>query len=97
MTGFMLKDGDLSMTNGEIDMVENDELTIQTIQYVLSTNKGEWIFNKNEGIDFGNILGKQRVKTTTTAESVFLTQYTQLRESTNILTEKLRKRLDGEQ
>ncbi len=97
MTGFMLKNGDLSITNGEIDMVENDELTIQTIQSVLSTNKGEWMFNADEGIDFDTILGKQRIKIKTPEDSFYLSQYTKLREDTNIMTEKLRKRLDGEQ
>lgn len=58
MKGFMLENGDLSITNGEIDIVEGAELTAQTIQQVLSTNKGEWFFNENEGIDFDVILGK---------------------------------------
>lgn len=58
MKGFKLTDGDLSFTNNEIDMVRDNELTAQTIQYVISTNKGEWLFNKDEGINFSNILGK---------------------------------------
>lgn len=96
MTGFMLKDGDLSITNNEIDIIEDDELTVQTIQCVLSTNKGEWIFDTDEGIDFNTILGKQRVKSDSVADSIYLKQYAALKNSTNNLTEKLRKRLDGE-
>ena len=56
--GFALKDGDLSITNNEIDMVDGNELTVQTITQVLSTNKGEWLFDEDEGIDFDVVLGK---------------------------------------
>ena len=96
MTGFMLKNGDLSITNHEIDMIEDDELTIQTIQFVLSTNKGEWMFDTDEGIDFSGILGKQKVKTAIPSDSFYFKQYATLKEDTNSLTERLRKRLDGE-
>lgn len=43
---------------GEIQMLSDEKLTRQTIQQVLNTNKGEWYFNKNEGITFDNLLGK---------------------------------------
>lgn len=59
MEGFMLKDGDLSITNDEIDMVNGNELTAQTIQSVISTNKGEWIFDTDEGVNFDTMLGKR--------------------------------------
>ena len=55
MNGLKLVGGDLELLNGEISMVDGDELKAQTIQQVLSTNKGEWMFDENEGIDFKNI------------------------------------------
>ena len=58
MKGLKLSNGDLSITNNEIDFVFGNELTAQTIQSVLSTNKGENMFDIEEGIDFDNILGK---------------------------------------
>ena len=98
MKGFMLKDGDLSISNGEIDMVEGAELTAQTIGSVLSTNKGEWLFNAEEGIDFDVILGKQRVKpnSSTAKDTYYLSEISSLKSNDNALAEKLRRRLDGE-
>ena len=42
----------------KIRMVDGNELLAQTVRTVIGTNKGEWIFNKNEGISFKNLLGK---------------------------------------
>lgn len=39
-------------------MCSDGKLTRQTIQQVLNTNKGEWYFNIDEGINFDNLLGK---------------------------------------
>ena len=61
MKGFVLSDGDLVITNNEIEITQETDLIIQTIQYVLSTHKGEWIFNEDEGIDFYNIVGKKDI------------------------------------
>ena len=59
MRGFKLTNtGDISIKNNKIEMIADDELTRQTIQYLLSTNKGECFYNENEGISFRNILGK---------------------------------------
>lgn len=97
MKGFGLNDnGDLSLTGGEIDMVEGAELTVQTIKQVLSTNKGEWLFDPDEGIDFDNLLGKQRVRTTTTADKALQNEYMSVVDNQNELSEKLRRRLDGD-
>ena len=103
MKGFMVKDGDTVITanllNGkrEIEIVSDDELMVQTIQSVLSTNKGEWIFDAEEGINFANILGKQKIKSTSaTANSTILQEYEAQQINTNALAERLRKRLDGE-
>lgn len=59
MKGFKLIDGDVSITDNQIDMIEDTELEVQTIQSVLQTNKGEDPFDQNEGIDFRQILGKK--------------------------------------
>lgn len=59
MTGFALDaNGDISIKNNQIQMINGSELTKQTIQTVIGTNKGEWCLNEDEGITFGNILGK---------------------------------------
>lgn len=59
MKGFRLTDkGDVQLTNGIIDMIDGDELTAQTCRTVLSTNKGEWFLNEDEGISFSSMLGK---------------------------------------
>lgn len=50
--------GDVLIKNGEIQMVESEELLRQTLQSIIETNKGEWFENWDEGIEFSNILGK---------------------------------------
>lgn len=61
MKGFMLDDhGDVVIHNNKILMVEGDELLLQTVKCVLGTNKGEWPLNREEGINFHNILGKNK-------------------------------------
>ena len=96
MTGFKLNDGDLVITNDEIELVEGDELTVQTIQQVLSTNKGEWIFDTEEGINFDNILGRHRTKTNTAKDVLYRQELANVRERENGAIEKLARRLDGE-
>lgn len=98
MKGFMLKDGDISITNGEIDMVEGSELTAQTIGSVLSTNKGEWLFDTEEGIDFDAILGKHRIKASPSSakDTYYMGEIAALKSNDSVLSEKLRRRLDGE-
>ena len=60
MKGFALDEkGDLIIENNEIVMVNGNDLLKQNVKSVLSTNKGEWSLNVDEGIDFTNILGKQ--------------------------------------
>ena len=97
MIGFKLNDGDVAITNGEIELVEGDALTVQTIQQVLSTNKGEWLFDAEEGINFDNILGKKRTKTNTAKDAMYQQEIANMRERENGLVEKLARRLDGEQ
>lgn len=61
MFGLKTKDGDLVITNHEIEQTEDKELKAQTIQSVLSTNKGEWLFDEDEGIEFDKILGQKTI------------------------------------
>lgn len=83
MTGFQLKDGDVVIENNEIQMISDAELIRQTVETVLNTNKGEWFFNADEGINFENILGKKKkVKST-------------INETDSIYADRLAKRLDG--
>lgn len=59
MKGFKLDEhGDISFTDSQLDMVCGDELEVQTMKTILRTNKGEWIFDREEGIDFKQILGR---------------------------------------
>lgn len=98
MKGFKITNGDLSISNGEIDIIEGKELTAQTIGSVISTNKGEWIFNMEEGIDFDVILGKQLLKPNTPSakDNYYLEEIATLKSNDSALSEKLRRRLDGE-
>lgn len=97
MRGFELTDGDLKIVNNEISMVEDSELKAQTIQQVISTNKGEWLFDKDEGIDFGSIY-QDRVRKPQTSE-ISRQEYTSLKQNASKfeeLAKKLERRLDGE-
>lgn len=99
MIGLKIRDGDLVITNNEIELVEGKELTRQTIQSVLSTNKGEWKFDTEEGINFYNILGERSVvqqQQQANADGYIQQQYTELRKDYNEWAEMLRKRLDGD-
>lgn len=59
MKGLELNENnDVLIKNNQIQMVENAELTRQTVKCVLGTNKGEWCLNTSEGVDFGVFLGK---------------------------------------
>lgn len=59
MQSFKLdKNGDLKIKNGEIELINNEDLLYQKVQQVLSTNLGEYELGKEQGIMFKNILGK---------------------------------------
>lgn len=50
--------GDLVMAKNDLQFVQDKDLTAQKCRLVLSTNKGEWLLNRDEGINFGAILVK---------------------------------------
>ena len=59
MRGFKLdENSDVEIRNNKIQMIADDELTMQTMKYLLSTNKGECFYNEDEGVNFRNLLGK---------------------------------------
>lgn len=96
MKGFKLNSkGDVEITNNQIAMVEGNELLRQNVQSVLGTNKGEWIFNPDEGIDFRNILGKVAPEPQSEANQIYKNEIAEIKENENELAEKLGKRLEG--
>lgn len=58
MKGFSTNDDGDVIVNSSIEMVTDDELLRQKVQRVLGTNKGEWSYDTDEGIDFQTVLRK---------------------------------------
>lgn len=59
MKGFALDDsGDLLIENNEISIVVGESLIQQKVTNVLHTNLKEWFFDWEQGVDYGNLLGK---------------------------------------
>lgn len=59
--GFALNNnGDLMIENGDISLVVGDSLLQQKVRTVLQTNLGEWFFDWDQGVDFDNLLGKNK-------------------------------------
>ena len=59
MKGFALDgNGDVLIENNEISIVVGDSLLQQRVWTVLRTNLGEWFFDWEQGVDFGNLLSK---------------------------------------
>ena len=59
MKNFALDEkGDLAIGNNRVIMKYDDSLLKQRVAETLGTNKGEWPFNPEKGINFRNILGK---------------------------------------
>lgn len=91
--------GDVEMKHNRIQMIEGNEVLRQRIWSVLSTNKGEWVLNTDEGINFRNILGK-RSNLTESKEDKALKQYYEnmvdnIEEDVSALAKRLEQRLDG--
>lgn len=57
-TGIKVVNGDAVITNNDLELVKDNEMLRQTVELVLSTFKGEWSFNPDEGIDREAILTK---------------------------------------
>lgn len=59
MTGFKLSsDGDVVIQNGDIVMIQGNDLLTQTVECVQQTNKDEWEYDSDEGINFSAFLRK---------------------------------------
>lgn len=104
MKGFALDErGDLIIENGVIQMIHGVDLTTQTLASVWNTQKGEWFFNEDEGIEINEILGKKRyAKHNNGLDNQYIEEIAELKSDkaqneaeTNALNEKLAKRLDG--
>lgn len=50
--------GDLVLSNGDLQLVRDNALLAQKCTLILSTNLNEWFLNRNEGINFSAILRK---------------------------------------
>ena len=96
MNGFKMKDGDLVIENEKITMVEGTELTAQTIKYVLSTNRGEWQFDTEEGIYFKNILGVKEANNQSASGDHYRKELAEMRANDVELSQKLARRLSGD-
>lgn len=101
MKGFALDEkGDLIIENNEIVMVNGNDLLKQNVKSVLSTNKGEWSLNVEEGINFNNILGKQSSIISAPAERTSGTatsaEIESMKKKDAELNRLLQNRLDGE-
>lgn len=57
MKGFKVHDGDV-VVNKTIEMVDGAEFLRQTVELVIGTNKGEWYYDQEEGIDYSLIFRK---------------------------------------
>lgn len=52
------KNNDVIISDRQIQMVEGDEQLSQEYQITLSTNKGEWFLNEEEGVNMESLHGK---------------------------------------
>lgn len=61
MKTFKIVNGDLVFDGqNNLAMVEGEEEIAQSIERVLTTNKGEWFLNLEHGLDYQEIQGKGR-------------------------------------
>lgn len=56
MKTLKLVNDDLAIENG--DFAFTDEDIVQSAEILLKSNKGEWFFDKEQGLDFKKIFGK---------------------------------------
>ena len=59
MKDLKIVNGDVVISNHDVQLVYDKELTMQKIQLILGTNQGEWLLDENEGINFRVILTKR--------------------------------------
>lgn len=58
MFSLRLKDGDLVISGGDLELVEDIEEIAQCVEVVLGTNKNEWFLNPELGIDYSKVVDK---------------------------------------
>lgn len=52
-------DGDMSISDYNIEMVNGTDEIIQQLKAIFSTNQGEWFMNEEYGLNYDNILQKK--------------------------------------
>lgn len=63
MITFKIVNNDLVFDGqNDLAMIEGRDEEVQTIERILTTNKGEWFLNMEHGLDYWAILGKGRDK-----------------------------------
>lgn len=56
------KNGDLIIENGDLVMIDGRDELVQSIDRILTTNKGEWFLSMGYGLDYQAIQGKGKNK-----------------------------------
>lgn len=63
MKTFKIKNGDLSIDqSGNLEMVDKEDEIAQSVEMILSANKGEWFLNEDFGLDYDEITSKGQSK-----------------------------------
>lgn len=63
MKTFKIKNGDLSIDqSGNLEMVEKEDEIAQSVEMILSANKGEWFLNDAFGLEYDEITSKGQAK-----------------------------------
>lgn len=58
MKTLKLIDGDLAFEKNDFQIIKGEEEIQQCTEIILGTNKKEWFFNPDFGVDFNNLIGK---------------------------------------
>ena len=90
--------GDVVIEKRKIQMIEGNDLLKQKVQLVLGTNKGEWVLNKDEGINFQNIFNpklNENISSEKSASEVYLSEINSIKSDNAELSKLLEDRLEG--
>ena len=102
MKGFLLdSNGDVVISNRQIQMIEGNALMCQKVKLVLGTNKGEWPLNEDEGISFQNIYNPKHreLQNDQTAnkliEEMYAEEVNSIKSDNAMLSQRLEDGLEG--
>lgn len=63
MKTFKIADGDLVFdASGNLEMVDGKDEIAQSVEMILTANKGEWFMNEEFGLDYSEITDKLKTK-----------------------------------